>query len=251
MNIYTNESATHVVRSRSFFKIAVQQGWLIIKKPMMGRNMRESSCRTGSWEEIRKGAAISIVAVLVVMVLSSMTYLRNMLWLDPVRLLQDTIIKNPKKLRPRYNLATYYEARGHLDLAAENYQAVINLKPDDVMAHNNLGNVYVNQERYGEAARELQMALSIDPKAPLSHDNLGYVYFKLGRLDEAIKEYQTAIQLAPDVADIHNNLGYVYFSLGRFDDAAEEYRRALKLKPDLPAALDNMKLLQQTISRKR
>jgi Tfp pilus assembly protein PilF len=236
------------VRSRSFFKAAVHQaaGFNLV----MGKNMREKAFRTGSREDIRKGMAIWVAAVLVVIALSGMTYLRNMLWRNPVTLLQDTIIKSSKKLRPHYNLASYYETRGHLDLAAETYQLVINLKPDDVMAHNNLGNVYVNQGRYGEAARELQTALSLDPKAPLSHDNLGYVYFKLGRPDEAIQEYQTAIKLAPEVADIHNNLGYVYFTQGRFDDAAEEYRRALKLKPDFPAALDNMNMLYQEMSKK-
>jgi tetratricopeptide (TPR) repeat protein len=215
----------------------------------MGKNMIEKSYRTETRGEMRQGMVISLVAVLVVIAFTSITYSRNMLWQDSVTLWKDTTIKSPKKFRPRFNLAKEYEARGYLDLAVENYRAAINLEPDDVTAHNNLGNAYLNQGRLGEAIEEFHTAVHLNPDAPLTHDNLGYVYFKQGRTDEAIKEYQTAIKLAPGVADVHNNLGYVYFTQGRFKDAAEEYQTALKLKPDFPAALDNMKLLSQAMSR--
>jgi tetratricopeptide (TPR) repeat protein len=216
----------------------------------MGKNMREKSYRTETRGEMRKGMVISLVAVLVVIAFSGITYSRNMFWQDSVTLWRDTLIKSPQKFRPRFNLAKSYEAQGSLDLAAENYRAAINLKHDDVTAHNNLGNAYLNQGRLGEAIEEFQTAVRLNPDAPLTHDNLGYVYFKQGRPDEAIKEYQTAIKLAPDVAEIHNNLGYVYFTKGRFDDAAGEYQTALRLKPDFPEALENMKLLRQAMNRK-
>jgi len=217
----------------------------------MGKNMKEKSFRTGTRGKNRKGMVISLVAVLPVIAFSSITYSRNILWQESVTLWQDTALKSPKKFRPRFNLAKEYEARGQLDLAAESYRASINLKPDDVMAHNNLGNVYMNQRRLGEAIEEFRTAVHLNPEAPLTHDNLGYVYFKQGRPDEAIKEYQTAIKLAPDVAEIHNNLGYVYFTQGRFEDAAEQYQIALKLKPDFPAALENIHLLDRVSNQKQ
>ncbi len=213
--------------------------------------MKEKSFRTGTRGENRKGMVISLVAVLLVIAFSSITYSRNILWQDSVTLWQDTTLKSPKKFRPRFNLAKEYEARGQLDLAAENYRASIDLKPDDAMAHNNLGNVYMNQRRLGEAIEEFRTAVHLNPDAPLTRDNLGYVYFKQGRPDEAIKEYQAAIKLAPDVAEIHNNLGYVYFTQGRFEDAAEQYQIALKLKPDFPAALENIHLLDRVSNQKQ
>lgn len=210
----------------------------------MGKNNKKKPFRTETLGEMRKGIVLLLAAVLVVISFSSITYSRNMLWQHSVTLWQDSIVKSPQKFRPRFNLAKSYEARGSLDLAAENYRAAINLKPDDVMAHNNLGNAYLNQGRLEEAIEEFQAAVHLNPEAPLTHDNLGYVYFKQGRPNEAIKEYQTAIKLAPGAAEIHNNIGYVYFTQGRFDEAAAEYQTALKLKPDFPAALDNMKLLE-------
>ena len=216
---------------------------------VMGKNVREKSCRTQTWGEMRQDVTIWLFSVLAVIALSSITYSRNVLWTDSVALWQDTTIKSPRKFRPRFNLAKEYEARGYLDLAAANYRAAINLKPDDVMAHNNLGNAYLNQGRLREAVDEFHAAVHLNPNAPLTHDNLGYVYFKQGRPDEAIKEYQTAIRLAPGVAETHNNLGYVYFTQGRYGDAAEEYEAALKIKPDFPEALDNMNLLHQAMYR--
>jgi len=217
----------------------------------MGKNMKEKSFRTGIRGENRRGMVISLFAVLLVIAFSSITYSRNILWHDSVTLWQDTTLKSPYKFRPRYNLAKEYEARGQLDLAAENYRASINLKPDDEKVHNNLGNVYMYQSRLGEAIEEFRMAIHLNPDAPLTHDNLGYVYFKRGLPDDAIKEYQTAIKLAPDVAEIHNNLGYVYFTQGRFEDAAEQYQIALKLKPDFPAALENIHLLDRVANQKQ
>jgi tetratricopeptide (TPR) repeat protein len=217
----------------------------------MGKTIREKSYWTETRGEMRQGMVASLVAVLVVIAFSGITYSRNTLWHGSVTLWRDTTIKSPRKFRPRYNLAKDYEARGDLYLAVENYRAAISLKPDDVTAHNNLGNAYLNQGRLGEAIEEFHSAIQLNPDAPLTHDNLGYVYFKQGRPDEAIKEYQTAAKLAPGVAEIHNNLGYVYFTQGRFDDAAEEYQTALKLKPDFPAALDNIQLLHQAMIKKR
>jgi tetratricopeptide (TPR) repeat protein len=218
---------------------------------IMGKYVREKSCRRDARGVMRQGMAVSLVAVLLVIACSSITYSRNILWQDSITLWQDTALKSPQKFRPRFNLAKEYEARGYLDLAAESYRAAISLKPDDVTAHNNLGNDYLNQGRFGEAIKEFQTAVHLNPEASLPHDNLGYIYFKQGRLDEAIREYQAAIKSSPSVAEIHNNLGFVYFTKGRFDDAAEEYRTALKLKPDFPSALDNMKLLKQAMSRQR
>jgi Flp pilus assembly protein TadD len=234
----------------SFFLRGLREPIRRLLERVMGKNVREKSCRTEIRGETRHGVIISLAAVLVIIAFSSITYSRNTLWLDSVTLWRDTTLKSITKFRPRFNLAKEYEARGNLDLAAENYREAINLKPDDVTAHNNLGNAYLNQGRLREAIEEFKTAIRLNPDAPLTHDNLGYVYFKQGRPVEAIKEYQMAIKLAPGVAEIHNNLGYVYFTVGRFDDAAEEYQTALRLKPDFPEALDNMRLLQQAMNHK-
>jgi Tfp pilus assembly protein PilF len=219
------------------------------EKLIMKALMHDRSTRIGGQRQEGIAALHMVAAFSVVLVLSAMTYARNALWQDPVRLWEDTVRKSPQKARVRYNMATLYEARGYPDLAESAYRAVLGLEPDHVMAHNNLGNVYANQARYEEAARELQSAIRLDPNAPLSRDNLGYVYFQLGRIDEAIREYRAALALAPDSAEIHNNLGYVYLSQGRFDDADEQFRTALKIKPDFPAALDNTMLLMRERSR--
>ncbi len=233
----------------SFFSRGLWEPMHRLLELVMGKNGREKSCQTETRGETRHGVINSLAVVLVIIAFSSITYSRNTLWQDSVTLWRDTTLKSSTKFRPRFNLAKEYEARGDLYQAAENYRAAINLKPDDVTAHNNLGNAYLNEGRLKEAIEEFQTAIRLNPDAPLTHDNLGYVYFKQGRPVEAIKEYQTAIKLAPGVAEIHNNLGYVYFTVGRFDDAAEEYQTALRLKPDFPEALDNMRLLHQAKDR--
>lgn len=220
-------------------------------KKIMKEIMHDLSFGSGIQGQGGKSPLLTLTAVFLILALSTITYARNTLWQDPIRLWEDTVRKSPRKARARYNLATFYEARGFLDLAEAAYRAVIDLEPDHVMAHNNLGNVYVNTGRFAEAAMEMQAAIRLNPNAPLSRDNLGYIYFQLGRVDEAIREYQAAIQLAPESAEIRNNLGYVYFTEGRLEDAEEQFRMALKLKPDFPAALENRTLLEKAMNRER
>src|SRR5512143_623585 len=93
---------------------------------VMGKSVRETLYRSETRGEMRQGMVISLVAFLVVISFSSITYSRNRLWRDPVTLWQDTTTKSPKKFRPRFNLAKGYEEQGYLDLAAENYRAAIN-----------------------------------------------------------------------------------------------------------------------------
>jgi Flp pilus assembly protein TadD len=213
------------------------------------RDMQERPSRTELPGEEQKGIAIALVSVLLIVVISAMTYSRNLLWQDPIKLWENTVTKSPKKARVRYNLAKIYEARGYLDQAEKNYKTAIELKPDYVQAHNNLGNLHVTRGNFEDAIGEFQAALKLKPDAPLPHDNLGYIYFQQGRLNEAIREYRTALEIAPDSAEIHNNLGYAYFTQGRFDEAGEEFRTALKLKPDFPAARQNAELLAEAMSR--
>jgi Flp pilus assembly protein TadD len=236
---------------RSFFvkgscRVGIGAGW-----PIGIEIMHDRSWENGFQGQETRGPLLTAAGAALLLALSLITYARNGLWQDPIRLWEDAVGKSPRKARVRYNLATAYEARGVPDLAEAAYRAVLDLEPDHVMAHNNLGNVYANTGRFTEAAREMQTAVRLNPNAPLSRDNLGYIYFRLGRIDDAVREYQAAIQLAPESAEIRNNLGYVYFTQGRFEDADEQFRIALKLKPGFDAAIDNKRLLDRERSKQR
>jgi len=52
--------------------------------------------------------------------------------------------------------------------------------------------------RYEEAIRQYQAALELEPQQPAIHRNLGMILVKLGRYDEAIVHLRATLQIVPN-----------------------------------------------------
>jgi tetratricopeptide (TPR) repeat protein len=133
----------------------------------------------------------------------------------------------------------YYE-QGEYDEAAAEFQAAIELEPDDAGAHRNLGTAYLEQGKYEEAAAAYEKAIELDPDFGEAYGDLAGAYVNLGRLSEAIAAGEKAIELAPDYAMAYNNLGFAYYTQGMLDEAIAEYQEAIRINPDFDKAHDNL-----------
>ena len=58
-----------------------------------------------------------------------------------------------------------------------------------------------------------------------------------------------AIQLNPRLANYHGNLGVLYHRWGKYSKAQQHYQAALELDPKSHNAKENLKKLQQTMTR--
>ena len=159
---------------------------------------------------LKREKSITPLLLLITLIFSTATFMRNTVWADSACLWEDVVRKSPNWDRP----------------------------------HNNLGTVYYDRGRLEDALREFQTAVRLTDSYADAHNNLGVVYEQLGRLDEALKEYQTSVLLKPDNADMHNNLGSMYERLGRLDEAMGEYRSAIRSNPDHSDAIRNLKALE-------
>jgi len=146
----------------------------------------------------------------------------------------------PDNADAHYNLGAAYQAKGQFDMAIEQYQAALRLKPDNAEAHNNLGAAYQARGQFDMAIEQYQAALKLKPDYSGAHNNLGAAYQAKGQFDMAIEQYQAALRLKPDNAGAHNNLGAAYQAKGQFDMAIEQYQAALRLKPDYAEAYNNL-----------
>jgi len=133
----------------------------------------------------------------------------------------------------------YYE-RGEYDEAVAEFQAAIELEPDDAGAHRNLGTAYLEQGKYEEAAAAYEKAIELDPDFGEAYGDLAGAYVNLGRLSEAIAAGEKAIELAPEYAMAYNNLGFAYYTQGMLDEAIAEYQEAIRINPDFDKAHDNL-----------
>lgn len=101
-------------------------------------------------------------------------------------------------LKAQFNRAVQLQQQGKLTEAADEYRALLKIKPD-----------------YAEAQA-----------------NLGVVLAQLGKYDEAITAYESARKLAPHLTPILLNLGIAHYRAGQYAKAADTLRSFLEIRPD-------------------
>ena len=109
--------------------------------------------------------------------------------------------------------------------------------------HFQKGNEYYKALQFAEAAEEYEKVLELEPDNVDVMSNLGATYYRLGKLDKAIEIYTKAIAIAPEDADIRSNLAAAYVQkqgpeggTDYLDLALEQYQKAIELQPDLAEA---------------
>lgn len=206
--------------------------------------------------------------------LSLLTFRRNQVWTDEIRLWRDTVRKSPEKARPWNNLAGSYEARGRTRPAAEAYQQAARVDPENFISQVNLSRLYLSAGEPNRARAAAELAVSLKPQNP-------WAWLTMGNVENAAGNYQAAQQwfqrvwdkrvadpglleklaegfldadrpdLAQAVADrVHylfpgrpgNHLlsGNIFFHQGRYRAAADQYEQELSRDPDSTAALNNL-----------
>ena len=223
--------------------------------------------------QYRQGLKFAVVALL--LILASLTYLRNQDWLTDFTLWTDAVSKSPRM--PRVHLymgnAHTHDARTSLDpvaikqhwsVAAASYRSAIRVKPDDVLAIrslNNLGSVNFELGNYAEAEEAYRKALELNPVYADALVNLGNTYQQraLGLPDgntrrnellgTAIEQYGAALKILPNHSAAYGNMGFALFNIGAFERADSAYRKAVRLNPRAYNALNNLGNLYITLGQ--
>ena len=114
---------------------------------------------------------------------------------------------------------------------------------DPTRGHLKAGNNFATAGQYAEAAEEYEAALELDPDNVDVMTNLGVAYYQLGQPSMAIDMYNKAVAIAPEDADIRSNLAASYVqqyepegTTEPLEMALEQYQKAVELDPDLPEA---------------
>ncbi len=187
---------------------------------------------------------LMIFLVFILLLLSVLTYARNGVWAEEVRLWEDVTKKSPGSPRGHYNLGLAYGKQGRLEDALKEFEVVLKLNPNHSKARNNLGIIYDQQGRSEDAVRELETVLKLDPDNANAHYNLGVAFGRQEKWDDAIREFRTTLRLKPNDANAHNNLGVLFARQGQWNDAMKEFHAALAIDPNHVNARNNLKKTQ-------
>ena len=119
--------------------------------------------------------------------------------------------------------------RRNLDEAVKEYQAALQLRPNEPELHEALGQLYLDNHNDDEAQGELEKALTLDPARTHALYLLGRLSVQRRENEKAVSYLQRALRLQPDFAEASGLLGTAYVRLGQFADAVPKLEKAAPL----------------------
>ncbi len=133
----------------------------------------------------------------------------------------------------------HVHSKDHVQESQQEFQAVLQKDPGNVIANRGLGYWYLSNGQYDQAARAFQKALTANDNDAQLHYLLAYLMNRKalktgGAPDNAVvmrQELERAIQLDPSMADAHNLLAFALAADNKLDMAIQAEMKAIALNP--------------------
>lgn len=131
----------------------------------------------------------------------------------------------PERFRWSYLLANTLAELGRLEEAREQFDRVLELRPDSLPGWLRLGDVQLDLGRPSEAAASYERALEIDPRSAAAHFGLGRAAAARDDPAAAVEHFERALELQPQASAVRYPLAQAYRELGRIEEAERELAR--------------------------
>jgi tetratricopeptide (TPR) repeat protein len=96
------------------------------------------------------------------------------------------------------------------------------------------GNALYTAQDFENALQEYNAALELKPDDPVTLFNRAHTLYNLHRYEEALADCNGALKLRPDDPAVLNGRGIALGHLGRYEEALADYNRALEVQPGDP-----------------
>jgi protein O-mannosyl-transferase len=186
-----------------------------------------------SWATHRSGNRRGpwIVALVVVALLSTMTFRQLQVWRNSVSLWEHTVQLDAKSHVSLFNLAKAYEDQKRYDDSIRYLRLALAVQPDAVDPRFNLGILLAEQKKdYATAIVEFGRLLRYKPDHAVAQYCIGLSEAKLHRDPRAIRSYLAAVRLDPGYLPAHRALVDAYMRAGDRVRASKHRRIASQLE---------------------
>ncbi len=167
-------------------------------------------------------------------------------------LLQSGVATTSSEPKPKLETANdYYEygnklaEQNRFAEAAEQYQAALKLKPNELAARINLGNAMAAMGKPQDALTQFQEALKSQPNCGDALINAGNALIELNQFSKARDYFSKATQANPRNAEGWCGLACVLERLNQNTDAAKAYSKAFELDPNNRRAKEGLQELHK------
>ena len=142
-----------------------------------------------------------------------------------------------------YGRGLAYAQAGNIDMAVQDFQRLLKIKPGDVDASNALGFTLADANRdLPEAERLIQVARAAKPEDPAIADSWGWLQYRLGHLEQAVQTLRGAWASRKD-PDVGVHLGEVLLKQGNAHDAQRVFDEVRKIDPHNATLQETLKRL--------
>lgn len=182
------------------------------------------------WKPSRNQLFATVGSVL--FVFSYLTYARASVWGDSLTLWQDTVEKNPRNFRARFQLAmAYFESR-QFEVAIEKFAEAekVSTKKDYTL-YIDWGLAYDALNQPDKALEKFHQAAAVENKGH-ARALIGMALAKQGKNAEALEELNKAANIDPNYEMTYVYRGNVYQLMNEFTSAEAQYRKALEINPN-------------------
>ena len=145
--------------------------------------------------------------------------------------------------------AAVYASMGQEEKAENTYKKATALRPQHWDGYYELGVFYYQQRRYSDAAAEFEHVLEITPDNAMAHATRGGMMQLLGKDAEAEKHLKRSIELQPSYA-AYTNLGALYCRERRWEESVVMTRKALEINDKDWRAWSNLGLAYEWLNRR-
>ena len=155
---------------------------------------------------------------------------------EAIQILQPMIKGDDPDVLNAYGIALADE--GKIDVAAQQFQRVLQLDSNNAPALQDLGIVALRRDDVPSAQQYLSRALELNPRLPLALNTIGVVYARQGDFAHAVESWQRAVNIDPRQYDALFNIGLVEGRAGHAAEARTALRRFVSTAPKERYAAD-------------
>jgi tetratricopeptide (TPR) repeat protein len=172
-------------------------------------------------------AGIGVLAVL-----SVLTWRQCGYWKNSIIIMNHSLQVTNGDSFQHNTLALAWLEKGNVEEAIGHYTESIRIKSnyfDTVLAYGNRGIAYAALKKYEIAIEDFNEAIRLKPDYADIYNNRGNAYYALGQYERAVGDYNEVIRLRPDNPFAYKNRSNAYFSRGNNNLGCNDARKACEL----------------------
>lgn len=204
------------------------------------------------WADIclRKTSLMRIIVATICVYLMLITVSAVFTWRNGAALWGQMIRSYPKAYPAYLGRADYYMRVGQNQLALKDCDTALSYNPAYAEALSLKGTLLLQMRRYEEAVDVYSWAMRANPVSTTLLNKRGAAYLLAGKNTEALRDFNASIKLDANQTEPYYNRSALYTQEGHYAKAISDLRNVLRISPGNPNALERLKKLEGTGTRK-